>query len=674
MKKSRNLFVRAAMNILTSGDVTLFELGQRSRVIFLNAVTIAGAVMISLFAVIGFLSGNVPLGLACAVAALIVSINFLSIRLFRRYMLGGIVDCLVIFIFYYYLVLSGGEAGSGVLWINTYPLITLFLLGSVAGSVVALTFGVAVAVAVFVPALNAAAFSPLYSARVIGTYFFIWLFSFIYEVVRKLTLSRLEDSNSRLAKTSDALQAEKKQTDDILSGVQEGIFLLNRDYCLGDVHSAYLSGIFEQEDLPGSSLLDLLRSHLPEQDLTATADFLEMLFGSTVNSELLREINPLSEIRCTYSGEGGLVRGKMLRFTFARINAPDSPYPVLGVVSDVTSEYELKQQLTVEERKHKQSMENLFRIIHVDPLMMREFISDTEAELEHANTLMKTEGVPGEEILATLGTSSHAIKGNALLLGLDEFASKVHAYEDSIKEIRTKGHSWRDLLALTVGLGDIRTDLEELNTLISRIEKFQLNTAARASGANSLLQLSLDKFIRKESERLELPVHLQFQSDEDALLSDEYRKLVKDVLVQLVRNSFAHGIEAAERRQAKGKNPEASISIRLENNDDELLIHYRDDGAGLDLAGIRRRAAQLPLLAERAAGLNEAELVRLIFMPGFSTAVNAGMEAGRGEGMALVRSRVQEAGGKLALKNNPGQYLEWTIRLPGTGSSAAAIA
>ena len=91
------------MNLLTSGIETELETGVRSRVIFLNSVTLAGGIMIALFSALGFSSGNTTLGLACLISAVVVFANFTFVRLTKRFVAGGAVDCGVIFFFYYYL-------------------------------------------------------------------------------------------------------------------------------------------------------------------------------------------------------------------------------------------------------------------------------------------------------------------------------------------------------------------------------------------------------------------------------------------------------------------------------------------------------------------------------------------------------------------------------------------
>ncbi len=664
MKKTLNALGALAMDILLSGERGYLDIGRRSRIIFLNSVTIAGGLMIALFAAISFASGNMALGTACVTASAIVFANLAAIRVAKRYAAGGVIDCAVIFVFYAYLAWSGGEAGSGILWSMTYPLIALFLLGPVWGTSVALAFAAALGVLLFTPAFNRAAFPALYSVRVIGTYLFIWLFSLIYELVRRATLGELQRSNGNLRRVTDELVGEKKQTDDILASVLEGIFLFGRDLKLGAAHSKHLEKLLECERIEGASLLDILASGLSERDLTATRDYFDLFFSGTVNEDLLAEINPLGEADFAFSRGNGVMAQKRIRFQFTRVASLDSPYPVMGVAVDVTDEYELKKKLETEEALHRRTMENLFQIIHVDPVMMREFIVDTDAELETVNDLMRAEESSDREVLEMLFQSAHAIKGNAALLGLQEFADKVHRYEDEVRKKLDADHAWRDLLELTLGLAEIKRELDGIKNLIEKILRFHTETQAAGLQDSSLLRYSIEKNVKRESARTGTPVSVQFSGFGRLCVPDEYRKLVKDIVVQFIRNSFAHAFEDGESRWKAGKKTEGTIALTLERTDAAVTLRYSDDGRGIDPERIRAAARLLPEYADTADGMNARQLTELIFRPGFSTAASATVGAGRGVGMTLVKRRIAEAGGRLAIRTAPGKYTEFMITLP----------
>ncbi|HRZ61913.1 MAG TPA: response regulator, partial [Rubrivivax sp.] len=131
----------------------------------------------------------------------------------------------------------------------------------------------------------------------------------------------------------------------------------------------------------------------------------------------------------------------------------------------------------------------------------------------------------------------------------------------------------------------------------------------------------------------------------------------------LLRNSVAHGIEAPAQRQAAGKDAAGAITISLAQEGNEVAVEFRDDGAGLDLDRIRRRAVAQGLLAEGAQP-GDAELANLIFAPGFSTADNVSELAGRGVGMDVVRAEVNAMGGRIETATAAGQGASFRLVLP----------
>ncbi len=131
----------------------------------------------------------------------------------------------------------------------------------------------------------------------------------------------------------------------------------------------------------------------------------------------------------------------------------------------------------------------------------------------------------------------------------------------------------------------------------------------------------------------------------------------------LLRNSVVHGIEAPEVRQKAGKPAIGNVRIRLAQEGNQVLIAFSDDGAGLNLASIREKAKRLSLFPA-AHEPTEAELVQLIYSPGFSTASQVSELAGRGVGMDVVRSEVNTLGGYVLTRTQAGKGTEFDLRVP----------
>ena len=140
----------------------------------------------------------------------------------------------------------------------------------------------------------------------------------------------------------------------------------------------------------------------------------------------------------------------------------------------------------------------------------------------------------------------------------------------------------------------------------------------------------------------------------------------------MLRNAVVHGIEGASARQAAGKPAVGRITIRLHREGAEMVIDVSDDGAGLDVDAIRRKAYELDLLQPESKVTDE-EIMGLILTPGFTTAGKVTQSAGRGVGMDVVANEVKKLGGSLRISSVTGQGTNFTVRLPFTLAITQAL-
>jgi two-component system chemotaxis sensor kinase CheA len=146
------------------------------------------------------------------------------------------------------------------------------------------------------------------------------------------------------------------------------------------------------------------------------------------------------------------------------------------------------------------------------------------------------------------------------------------------------------------------------------------------------------------------------------------RSVVDEVLqplVHLVRNAIDHGIEDAATRAARGKPPAGQVHIAAEQRGPEVVIEVRDDGAGIDLEGLARKAVERGLVApDDLATLAPARIYDLMFLPGFTSRDAAGMVSGRGVGLDVVRSEVEAQGGSVTVDSEAGIGSVFSLHFP----------
>ncbi|MEZ5291500.1 MAG: chemotaxis protein CheW [Vicinamibacterales bacterium] len=140
---------------------------------------------------------------------------------------------------------------------------------------------------------------------------------------------------------------------------------------------------------------------------------------------------------------------------------------------------------------------------------------------------------------------------------------------------------------------------------------------------------------------------------------------IKDPLTHIVRNSVDHGIEMPDARTAKGKAAEGVLRLKAFHEGGQINIEIADDGAGIDPEKIRRKAVERSLVtAEQAARLGDQEVLRMIFLPGFSTAEKITNVSGRGVGMDVVKTNIEKIGGTVDIQSKVGEGTTLKIRIP----------
>lgn len=172
------------------------------------------------------------------------------------------------------------------------------------------------------------------------------------------------------------------------------------------------------------------------------------------------------------------------------------------------------------------------------------------------------------------------------------------------------------------------------------------------------------RVVRDVARSLEKLVVLE-TTGEDTDLDKNLVEALTDPLIHLVRNAVDHGIEKPEVRLAAGKQKQGTIRLSAEQEGDHILLKISDDGAGMNADALRRKVVEGGLMdADTAARMSDRECYNLIFLPGLSTKEEVSDISGRGVGMDVVKSRINQLNGTILIDSEQGTGTTISIKVP----------
>jgi two-component system, chemotaxis family, sensor kinase CheA len=485
-----------------------------------------------------------------------------------------------------------------------------------------------------------------------------------------------------------SLRQARQQTADILRTVKDGLFLLDHKLTIGAAYSGALEALFQRKDFAGLPFENLLKSIVSERTLATALKFVKILWAERTNEKLVKTINPLGEVEVHIDAGNGKFDTRYLQFEFHRVRVDGEMTHVLVSVSDVTARVDLARELQTAQSQAQGQVDTLLGILHIDHAQLTSFLNDSNAAMKMINAVLREptreEGVFRKK-LDTLFRQVHSVKGEAAALGLSSIESRAHAFEEDLKSLREKPElSGNDFLPLVIKLDDLLTHLQSVSDLVSRlshlhlqpaqpeavhtvtavIEEEELKQKQQAGKTDSGVAATLQQLAERVARENNKEAALQCRGLDS--VPDDYRRAVKDIGIQAVRNAIVHGIESPEVRLAAGKSPQGTVRLSFQDvGDTGYKLIVEDDGQGLSTERIKEAALKKGFITpERALTLDTKQIFSLLFQPGFSTVENATKDAGRGVGMNVIADLTNQLGGRVSVATSNGKFTRLTMTLP----------
>ena len=476
------------------------------------------------------------------------------------------------------------------------------------------------------------------------------------------------------------LKQKTVDVENMLKNLQQGIMTVTVGQTIHHEYSAYLEKILESSEIAGRGLPEVL---LKDTSLGVDAvDRIDVALSNMLGKPSLNFIlnSHLLPSEFEKSFEGGRV--KILEVEWNAISDESGhTEKMMLTLRDVTELRSLQKAMGEQQRQ----LEIVGQVLAVGTSDFEGFMRTSTDFVERNRKLLESPRLESD-VLRELFRNMHTIKGNARTYQFTFLNDILHEAETSYKKLRDNDDDKPGAEALLAELDGVA---EALNEYLNVYE-------GKLKGAASVGESGISKELKEAFAELvsSLAEHSGLGTDaKDALrtlelmvdgksvdeilkgpmrgaieLAQELGKerpvfdvnapsvrvpgktseLIQNVLVHVLRNSVDHGLETADERSAKGKDPCGTITINAAQAENVLRIAVRDDGRGLDLGRLRSKYQEMHG-PEKAADASHQEIAELIFHSGLSTAQELTDISGRGVGMDAVRSFVSAEGGSVTL-------------------------
>ncbi|QHO78902.1 hybrid sensor histidine kinase/response regulator [Bradyrhizobium sp. CCBAU 051011] len=217
---------------------------------------------------------------------------------------------------------------------------------------------------------------------------------------------------------------------------------------------------------------------------------------------------------------------------------------------------------------------------------------------------------------------------------------------------------------------EFKVPLQRLSNVTAELQEGVMKTRMQPIG-NAWQKLP--RIVRDLSGELGKQIELEMHGA-DTELDRQVLDLIKDPLTHMVRNSADHGLETPAERLASGKGEQGTIRLSAYHEGGHIIICIADNGRGLNTERIKAKALQNGLVTEaELEKMTEAQIHKFIFAPGFSTAATVTSVSGRGVGMDVVRTNIDQIGGTIDIKSVAGEGSSVTIKIPLTLAIVSAL-
>ena len=490
------------------------------------------------------------------------------------------------------------------------------------------------------------------------------------------------------AEKQHRMEIEQKNTSikNLLDNAGQGFLSFNSHLIISGEHSKECDDIFGFS-IGSKNFLEILQEYVDSDALSLMKNVFKNVFEE--------EDKTRNKIYLSLLPQEITIEKKYIKIEYKIIDNL-SEKSVMIILTDITE----KKALELKNIEEKNNLKLIIRAIGCKDEINQavEALNDFFADKVYR---LLNSGQDKKEILYQIYRTVHTMKGDFSLQSLHHTSLQLHQLEDSLSKmleninivtldhIREFVHQIscdhlleKDISVITEFLGKEFFGKEDTFTVhknrLTEIKE-EIRKLFRGPEQAALLQLldslsnpNIKDIIRNYNDYTRgIAVKMgkdiedfNISGDDVYINKNRYCEFSK-ALIHVFRNIIDHGIETPDERSACGKPEAGKITCKIEKYESQFILNISDDGKGIDIDAVRRKAVEKELYPEeKISTLSREEILDTIFLDNFSTKDSVSMLSGRGVGLAAVRSAVEKLGGKLLVETQPGKFTNFKFMVP----------
>ncbi|KMQ49818.1 Signal transduction histidine kinase CheA [Chitinispirillum alkaliphilum] len=506
----------------------------------------------------------------------------------------------------------------------------------------------------------------------------------------------------------------KRFQSNLLGNIDQGLLVVKLDMSIAAEYSLKTNEILETNDVTSESIYTLLRLN-DEKSRKAFDTWFNTVKNrmSNLKWSKLEKLSPVHELELNDMNGNA----KYVRVSYKPVLNSGVLEGVMLLVSDCTQIRKQEEALRLQQLRHENEMHIVLGIAKSKPSEIDQVIDDTKERINRVENILchlndkvciQRDNHPDPnfvfdietDVLDTMYREMHTVKGNGGSYGFDLITELAHNFETLISDLREKTEIRRDLIIdkMFSLIKEIEKEFVEVNKLYDMLNKndtsvinvpTRIHHTLKEVVASAVVQYPqqktysvlkelvekmtwarLDdlvspfrKALLRAAEKVDKTVTFEVMDPDELYPAELFSKVTKS-LGHIIRNSVDHGVETDEFRQESGKGS-GVVSFSVDYSSEETVVRISDNGKGIDPEQIIKKAVEKKIISsEEASLMSPEEILNIIFRPGFSTAQNVTDISGRGVGMDVVKSNLNEIGGSIRIESVLGEGTTFILVYP----------